>query len=338
MSRLLRLAALVLAWWLPAGAASAHEVRPALLQIVERAPGTYDVTWKQPAVGDLVLRLNPRLSSGALAGPPTAESLSPGFRIRVWRVRGGAPLDGQTVEVEGLAQSLTDVIVRVTTADGRTLDAVIRPSRPSLRLELSGPAGAAVPTYLRLGVEHILGGVDHLLFVLGLLLLIGPGWPLVKAITAFTAAHSVTLALAALGYISFPAATIEALVALSILFLAVELARPPDAPPTLARRQPWLIAFAFGLLHGMAFAGALAHVGLPAQAAPQALFLFNAGVEIGQLGFIGAVLLAGLAVRPIRRRWRGRAPRWAGAAPVYGLGGLSAYWLIERALAAVAVA
>jgi hydrogenase/urease accessory protein HupE len=326
------LAALVL--WTAAGAVWAHEVRPALLQIVETGPGAYDVTWKRPVVGDMALRLVPHLSGGALGTPPAVEQASAGFVVRVWRVRNGPPLDGQTLEVEGLSQSVTDVLVRITTHDGRAVDFILRPASPSVRLDLSPPRGLATPAYLRLGVEHILTGVDHLLFVLGLLLLVGPNWRLVKAVTAFTVAHSITLALASLGYIRFPSATIEALVALSILFVAVELVPRPSREPTLARRHPWLIAFVFGLLHGMAFAGALAQVGLPPNAAPQALLLFNIGVEIGQLSFIAAALAVFALLRRLGQRdWKSAGG--ARAIPAYAIGGLSAYWLIERSLAAI---
>ncbi len=316
-------------------AALAHEVRPALVQIVESGPGDYDVTWKRPVVGDMALRLVPHLSGGALDKPPTGEQAAPGYVSRVWRVRGGTPLDGQTLTVEGLAQSVTDVLVRVTTRDGRAFDFVVRPAEPTLRLNLSPAQGIAVPGYLKLGVAHILTGFDHLLFVFGLMLLIGPNWRLVKAVTAFTAAHSITLGLAALGYIRFPSAAIEALVALSILFVAMELLPSRRNDATLAHRRPWMIAFLFGLLHGMAFAGVLSEIGLPPGAAPQALLLFNVGVELGQLAFIG-LALAGL--RGLAFGWRRlnlAGPAWAAATPAYVIGGLSAYWLIERTIAAV---
>ena len=315
--------------------AQAHEVRPALVQIRETGPTTYEVTWKRPVVGDMALRLVPHLSGGALEKPPTVEQAAPGYVTRVWRVRDGPPLEGQVLEVEGLAQSVTDVIVRVTARDGRTLDHVLKPANPRLTLSLAPAAGVAVPAYLVLGVEHILIGIDHLLFVLGLLLLIGPNWSLVKAVTAFTVAHSITLALAALGYISFPSAAIEALVALSILFVAVELTPARRAAGGLAQRRPWLIAFVFGLLHGMAFAGVLADIGLPPDAAPQALLLFNLGVEIGQLIFIGAVLCLIAAGRWLLQKRQWTAPRWAAHAPAYLIGSLSAYWLIERTVAAI---
>ena len=326
------LAALLVLFGMTAPVA-AHEVRPALVQIVETGVGDYTLTWKRPVVGDMALRLVPHLSSGALEQPATGEQAAPGYMTRVWRVQGGAPLDGQTLRIEGLDQSVTDVLVRVTTRDGRALDRVVRPSKPEVRLDLSPADGIAVPGYLRLGVEHILTGFDHLLFVFGLMLLIGPSWSLIKTITAFTIAHSVTLGLAALGYLRFPSAAIEALVALSILFVAVELARTGE--PTLARRRPWVIALLFGLLHGMAFAGVLADIGLPSGAAPQALLLFNVGVEIGQLIFIAVVLAAWAGWRALTRRTSWTPQTWTATAPAYAIGGLSAYWFIERTLASI---
>jgi hydrogenase/urease accessory protein HupE len=327
--------ALLFAWMLAAGGASAHEVRPALVQIKETGPAAYEITWKRPVVGDLALRLAPRLSGGALKADPVSQQLAPGYITQTWRITSGPPLDGQTLEIDGLAQSVTDVLVRITLTDGTSLDHVIRPSEPRLVLDLTPAQGIAVPGYLRLGVEHILAGIDHLLFVLGLLLLIGPNWRLVKAVTAFTAAHSITLALAALGYITFPSAAIEALVALSILFVALELMPSARARPTLAQRRPWVIAFLFGLLHGMAFAGVLADIGLPPGEAPQALLLFNVGVEVGQLIFIGGVLALMWTWRRLARRFTWRPPAWGALAPAYLIGTLSAYWLIERTFAAI---
>ncbi len=314
-------------------AASAHEVRPALLRITETTPGQYEVLWKQPTVGDMAVRLSPHLSSGFLDRRPTIEETAPGFRIRIWR-GAGPPLDGQTVTIEGLSQSVSETLLQVTAAGGKTLNAVIRPSDPTVTLALSGPGGIAVAGYLRMGVEHILTGFDHLLFVFGLFLLIGANWRLVKAITAFTVAHTITLAAAALGYIQFPSAAIEALVALSIVFVAYELARP-GVTDTVARRRPWLIAFTFGLLHGLAFAGALAEVGLPRDAAPQALLLFNLGVEIGQLTFIATVLVASRLLHRLTSWGSTGVPVWAGLAPAYVIGGLSTYWLIDRTLTAI---
>lgn len=315
------------------GAASAHEIRPALIQITETGPGRYDVVWKQPMVGDMTLHMVPHLSSGVIDRDPSSTASAPGFLVRTWQVRAGPPLDGQTVSIEGLQQTVTDVLLRVTTADGKSINDVIRPGDPSRRLALAAPKGVRIPAYLALGIGHILTGADHLMFVLGLLLLIGPGWRLVKAVSAFTLAHSLTLGLAALGFVRFPSAIIEALVALSIIFVACELVPAPGRPQTLTRRHPWLIAFSFGLMHGLAFAGALAEVGLPAGAELIALLLFNVGVEIGQLLFIGAALGVIAGLRALRGRLGFESADFARLAPAYVIGGFAAFWLIERILA-----
>ena len=327
------IAGLVL-WLIVVGPTVAHEVRPALLQITERGPTDYEILWKQPVVGDMAVRLRPQMSSGVLDAEPNRITSTNAFLIKTWSVTKGAPLDGQKVVVEGLDQTVTDVLLRVATRDGREINAVIRPGEPPLSLSLSPPKGVSVPAYVRLGIEHILTGIDHLMFVLGLMLLIGPNRSLLKAITAFTVAHSVTLALAALGIVHFPSAVIEALVALSILFVACELFPVAGREDTLTRRRPWLIAFIFGLLHGLAFAGALAQIGLPPQATPQALFLFNVGVEIGQLVFIAAAFGVILILRQVRKRLTFDTTTLARLAPAYVIGGFSAYWLIERIVVA----
>ena len=313
---------------------AAHEVRPALLQITQHDGSHYLVVWKQPLVGDLAVRMIPHLSSGALEGSPTSEQVTPGFRVRTWQVNGGAALDGQALRIEGLDQTVTDVLVQVASGDGQEVNSVIRPGAPPLRITLSAPQGVSVPAYLTLGVKHILTGFDHLLFVLGLLLLVGINWRIVKAVSAFTVAHSITLALAALGYVHFPSAVIEALVALSIVFVAYELVPGRDNSSSITRDRPWLIAFFFGLLHGLAFAGVLAQVGLPPESTPLALLLFNVGVEIGQLAFIAAAIGVILLLRIARRQVSSDTAQFARTAPAYVIGGLAAYWFIERVVAA----
>lgn len=340
MTAALRLILVGLAALLIGAPALAHEVRPALLQITQTAADRYEVLWKRPILGEVALRLQPRMSSGWLAAPPREQFAGSGYLVTRWSVRSTAPLDGQIVTIDGLDESITDVLVQVATLDGRETDAVIRPARPELRLDVGRAAAPGAPAYLRLGVAHILGGVDHLMFVFGLLLLVGPNRRLAAAITAFTVAHSLTLGASALGWVTAPAAVIEALVALSIVFVAVELARGPDAGG-LTRRHPWLVAFTFGLLHGFAFAGALAEIGLPAHAAVPALFLFNLGVEIGQLLFVAAALGAMWAVargvRALRHGgWPIRAPALARLAPAYGIGCFATYWFLERLTAAFA--
>lgn len=312
-----------------AGAAFAHEVRPALVQIREAPSGAAEVTWKQPVAGEVAVRLAPRLSGGGLDRPPDSETVTQAYRILVWRLPAGSGLSGQTLSIDGLEMTVTDVLVQAQLRQGE-ISTVLKPSRPRLTLSVDTPTGAAVPAYLRMGVEHILTGFDHLAFVLGLLLLIGLNRGVVKAVTAFTLAHSVTLACAALGWVRVDPAVIEVLVALSIVFVALELVPRPDRPPSLTRRRPWLVALVFGLLHGFAFAGALSQIGLPKDAAPLALFLFNLGVEIGQLVFIAAASLVILGLRRLRARLPFDTTALARLAPAYVIGGLSAFWLIDR--------
>jgi hydrogenase/urease accessory protein HupE len=197
----------------------------------------------------------------------------------------------------------------------------------------SGSLAAAARRYFALGVEHILLGIDHLLFVLGLLLIVRGPWPLIKTITAFTVAHSLTLALAAFGVVTLPPTTIEAAIALSILFLAVEILHGRQGRIGLTHRFPWLVAFAFGLLHGLGFAGALAEVGLPAAEIPIALLFFNLGVEAGQLLFVAAILSLRRATRRLQIGW----PVWAEPLPAYAIGTIASFWFMER-LVAIALA
>lgn len=309
-------------------AANAHEVRPAYLEI-DQSGRSFTITWKQPAMGEMALHLVPHLSNGWLDRPPRDQFAATGYVIKTWAVRDetAQPLAGKTLEIEGLSQTITDVLVRVRVDQGG-FDAIIHPEKPSLRLEFARHDGLPIPAYLALGVEHILTGADHLAFVLGLLLLIGVRWQLLKAITAFTVAHSLTLALAALQIVQVPSAIVEALVALSIVFVAAELAHGNKT--TLTYRFPWIIAFTFGLLHGLAFAGALAEVGLPANAIPLCLFLFNVGVELGQLAFVGAAILVMLA---LQRSWQLLPHRWSptlAKLPTYVIGSFAAFWFIAR--------
>ncbi len=336
MRRLLAIFA-ALAFGLYAAAAQAHEVRPAYLEIHETAPRRFELTWKQPAMGGVALRLVPHLSNGWLSAPPREERITPAYLVRTWQVRATSadPLSGQTLEVAGLERSITDVLVSVRLADGRAFETILKPDHPSAQVAFRAEAsGLAVPAYFRLGVEHILTGVDHLMFVLGLLLLVGIRWRLVKAITAFTLAHSLTLAASAVGLAHPPSAVIEALVALSIVFVAAELVYARRGEGGIAAAHPWLIAFAFGLLHGFAFAGALAEVGLPKDAIPASLLLFNLGVEAGQLLFVGAAILVVLALRPLRRRLPAALDALAPQLPPYAIGAFAAFWFVERTVAA----
>jgi len=313
--------------------ASAHEVRPAYLEITETRPDVVDVVFKRPVWGQKALRLAPRLSGdNPLSRRPDTVDTAATYQIEIWRDvdLGNQGLSGRTIAIDGLERTMTDTLVVVERADGNRVQDLLRPERPSLQIDAGGE-GMPVLAYLSLGIRHILTGYDHLLFVLGLMLLTRGLWDLVRTVTAFTVAHSITLAATALGYFVFSPVKLEILVALSIVFVAVEainLQRGRDSP-TLHR--VWLIAFAFGLLHGSAFAGALAEIGLPQGNIPGALLLFNAGVEVGQLLFIALLSFAGFAIvrfTPVM------AARFS-PAPAYLIGIAACFWLFERIGAAI---
>jgi hydrogenase/urease accessory protein HupE len=313
---------------------SAHEVRPAYLEITEAPSHHVSVLWKQPAQGEVAVRLNPHLSSGWLDATQPELSATPSFVVKRWRdiAPGSATLTGQVLTIEGLESSITDVLVKVTFADGTHLERVVKPKNPSLVVQAGGAKAPRVPAYLSLGIEHILLGFDHLLFVLGLVLLVKGQGRLVRTITAFTLAHSITLTCATLGWVHVQPAVVEAIIALSILFLALELVRAARGDEGITTRRPWLVAFSFGLLHGFGFARALSEVGLPQDDVPLALVLFNSGVEIGQLLFVAGVLSL-LALVP---RLHLRFPIPSRVAPAYAIGVCAAYWLIERLVAIAA--
>jgi hypothetical protein len=306
--------------------AVAHELRPALLELRETAPEAWEVHWRVPARGELRLALHLRLPEPCAETAPHRASVVEAMYVERWSVRCPGGLAGREVAIDGLASTLTDVLVRVAHADGRTQTLRVAPSRPAFAVEAAPEAWQVGRTYLGLGVEHILFGADHLLFVLLLLLLADGTRRLVVTITAFTLAHSLTLAAATLGLVHVPSRPVDAVIALSIAFAAAEVVHARSGRPGLAQRRPWLIAFGFGLLHGIGFAGALSAAGLPADAIPLALLFFNLGVEAGQLVFIAAALaaLAVLARLPLG------AAAWAWRAPVYGVGAVAAYWTLDR--------
>jgi hypothetical protein len=329
--RRLVVAMLVLSTWVVAGA---HSFEPALLALREVGGGLYDVVWKSPTprgAADPIGGLTPVLPAHCRtvsdveddAGAEVVET------ARFFRVDcGPAGLAGARLEVLGLPGSHIDVLVRVTWADGRVALGTLRSGEESLVLPgvAGGEAVAGVfARYVRLGVVHIAEGIDHLLFVLVLVLLVDRTRALVATITAFTLAHTLTLALAVLGIVAVPPAPVEAAIALSIILVAAEVARGPSDAPSLARRRPWLIAFAFGLLHGLGFAGALREIGVPRDGVALALVGFNVGVELGQLGFV--VLL--LPVRALLRR----APVVVQRVPAYAVGTLAVVWTLERVAA-----
>jgi hydrogenase/urease accessory protein HupE len=318
-------------WLAAASVGQAHEARPAYLEVNETAPGRYDVLWRTPVLAGKRLPLVLKFPESCRdVVEPAQQELNDSWIERRVIDAGAAELTGQRIEFLGLQASITDVLVRVTRRDGGTSTTLVRPARPWVEIAAVPGAFAVAGAFLVHGVEHILLGFDHLLFVFGLLLLVRGGWRLVKTVTAFTLAHSITLALAALDLVHLPGPPVEATIALSILLLAVEIARVNRGQPSLTLRWPWVVAFCFGLLHGFGFAGALSEIGLPQSDLPVALFTFNLGVEIGQLVFVGAVLAARALL--LRCRLPEFAIRSAQPAASYTLGTLAAFWFFERLL------
>jgi hypothetical protein len=321
---------------------SAHEVRPAYLELHQTGTDSYDVLWKVPARGDnMRLGIYVEFPSGTTKVTTPRTSFANEASIERWRVKRPGGLTGSEVHITGLEATMTDVLLRIENLNGTTQVTRVTPSSPSFVVAAAPSALDVSRTYLVLGVEHILFGVDHLLFVLALLILV-KGWrKLVGTITAFTIAHSITLAAATLGFVHVPGKPVEATIALSIVFVACEIVHRRQGRFGLTETWPWVIAFSFGLLHGLGFASALREVGLPQNAIPLALVFFNVGVELGQLLFIGFVMaVIAIAVYAAGKFNRSNvAPQsgfaWCENISAYAIGGIAAFWLIERTLSFV---
>jgi hydrogenase/urease accessory protein HupE len=302
----------------------AHEVRPGYLRIQQQADSRYDMLWRVPARGDLRLGIYVRMPPACETGAEPLSWLEGGTYVERWSVVCPGGLAGQPVTIDGLSSTVIDVLARYERLDGTTQIARLTPAAPSFELTEAESLSQVAKTYGVLGIEHILLGFDHLLFVLALLLLVPNLRMLFWTITAFTLAHSLTLAAATLGWAAVPQKPVEAVIALSILFVAMEIVHWKQGRPGITRQWPWVVSFSFGLLHGFGFAGALSEIGLPEHAIPMALLFFNLGVEAGQLIFIAAVLAAWALLR--RVEW----PGWVWRVPVYSIGSLAAFWTIER--------
>ncbi len=326
------LALAALAMWL-GDSARAHEFDPGYLSLTESAAGVFEVQWKVSISGGLYEVLVPRLPAECVVDQQLRTYVVLDAQIQNTALTCAGGLANLTIAIGGLPATMTDVLLRIEYLDGTSFVRRLTPNNPSTIVPEQPSAWDVAATYLFLGVEHILLGIDHLLFVLALLLLIKGVRRLVVAVTAFTVAHSITLAAATLGWMAVPGAPVEATIALSILFLASQLGRTPVEAGTgstdaadLTTRFPWIVAFSFGLLHGFGFAGALAEVGLPEHAIPMALLFFNVGVEIGHLLIIAVVLASGWIIR----RATVTVPRWWMRAVAYGIGSLAAFWVFER--------
>jgi hydrogenase/urease accessory protein HupE len=325
--RLLRIAITLAALLWPI-ASLAHEARPAYLDVREDRPGEFSVLWKTPMRGEMRLALAPAFAGPVEAVTPVATRITGDAAVQTWRLRTNG-LRGQTLRITGLDATLTDALVRIAFADGSTWVQRLTPQQPGVVIPIRQSAWGVAGTYLGLGIEHILFGIDHLLFVLALLLLTTGTWRLVKTVTAFTVAHSITLGPATLGLVHVPSKPVEAVIALSIVFVASEIVQARRGRQGLAARMPWIVAFTFGLLHGFGFAGALSEVGLPQGHIPVALLFFNLGVEVGQLLFIAGVLMLAAGIRRLQIEW----PRCAELVPPYAIGGLASFWMIQRVAA-----
>ena len=305
----------------------AHEARPAYLELKETAPGQFSILWRTPVLAGMRLPLALRLPEDVRnVKPPTIEELADSLVERRWIDAGPNGLAGKRIDIAGLQLTITDALIRVELLDGRTMQLIARPSQPWVEIAAAQSRWEVGGTYVVEGIRHILFGADHLLFVLGLLLIVGSGWMLVKTVTAFTVAHSITLAVATLGYASAATLPLNAAIALSILFLGPEIVRVWRGETSFTIRHPWVVAFAFGLLHGFGFASAMTSAGLPRQDLPLALLSFNVGVEVGQLGFVALILAMARSFRVLEVRW----PRWVQALPGYTVGTLGAFWTIQR--------
>jgi hydrogenase/urease accessory protein HupE len=323
------LAGLLAALIVPIPLAQAHEVRPAYLQIDEVGPGRYQLLWRTPVLAGMrlpvVLRLPDEIHDVV---EPAAQELSDSIVERRVFDAGTQGLAGRRIEFVGLQATVTDVLVRVQMLDGTHSTTLARPSQPWVDIATSQGALAVAGAYLSHGIEHILFGFDHLLFVLGLILIVRNTRMLLLTVTGFTVAHSITLSLATLGVLHVPGPPVEACIALSILLLASEILRRQRGEPSLTATRPWAVAFAFGLLHGLGFASALIDIGLPHGDIPLALLTFNIGVEIGQLVFIACVL--GVLACAKRFALPSMVERHALAVVTYAIGSVAAFWFIER--------
>ena len=318
---------LALLLWTLAGPANADVFRPAYLELREIGNDHYDVLWKVPAQSETMrLSLQVRFPNGTEALGKPRSAFAGDAVVERWQIRRRGGLVGQTIRIEGKAVGLSDVIARVERSDGTSQVERLTLARPEFTVEAPAGTGEIAWSYLALGIEHILGGTDHLLFVLALLLIVRGGKRIVATVTAFTVAHSITLVAATMGWVHVPGPPVEAIIALSIVFVAAEVVHGLRGKPGLTARAPWVVAFTFGLLHGLGFAGALAEVGLPQKAIPVALLMFNVGVEIGQLLFVGSVLL----LIALARKLRLPMPHWAEYAMPYAIGTIAMFWVIER--------
>ncbi len=324
-----RLALVIVVFLAALRASSAHEVRPAYLELRQTGAETFSVLWKVPGLRDeLRLSLYVSLPSDTTTIGAARSTFVNNAFIERWQIERKNGLAGARIGVSGLDATMTDALVRVQRLDGTVQVTRLTPAAPAFIVEASPTSMEIGATYLKLGVEHILTGYDHLLFLLALIVVVGAVRRAVATVTAFTVAHSITLVGAALGALHLPQPPVEAAIALSIVLVAAEAARMQGGKVSLTARYPWLVAFVFGLLHGFGFAGGLLEIGLPQTDVPLALFTFNLGVEIGQLVFVTGVFAA--LTLASRAKWIAPGATASRISIGYGVGALATFWVIDR--------
>ncbi len=310
-------------------AAHADELRPGFVEFSQRDAQNWRLVWKAPMRSGVTPATQPVLPAGcSLTGEPVRAAAALAV-VTTFEVRCTGDVAGKAIGLSSFAASQTDVLVRVAPL-GRAVQAMrLTADAPMAVIEAKPDRLQVAKTYFVTGIDHILFGYDHLLFVVALVFLLSGLWTVAKAVTAFTIAHSITLIGTTLGFLGLPQRPVESVIALSILFLAVEIVKKNPGQPRLSERIPWVVAFGFGLLHGFGFAGALNEIGLPESDVPTALLTFNLGVEAGQL----AIVLATAAMLALLRRFAAGLAPVAIRAATYGIGTISAYWFIERTFA-----
>jgi hydrogenase/urease accessory protein HupE len=307
-----------------------HALQPGYLEIRLLEDELYAVVWKTPEIKSRPMEISALLPEGCAVRTPSESIWDGGAYVARWTTHCAGGLEGGVIRIDGLDRTRTDVLVRFDFASGATESRRLTPGDSSFAVPSRPSRLEVVRTYLVLGFEHILGGVDHLMFVLALMILVQGTRRLIVTVTAFTLAHSLTLAGATLGLVHMPGPPIEASIALSIVFIASEIMHSRQGRMGLTERYPWIVAFVFGLLHGFGFAGALAQIGLPQASIPMALLFFNVGVELGQLFFIACVIAVVALARQRMRNVDLAGLRWVRAVPPYVIGSLAAFWTIQR--------
>ena len=308
----------------------AHELSTGFLLVNQTSEVEYVITWKTPLITDKMELTRPQFPADC-AGTPGLSKSEQG--LLEWKVTCKQPLADRSVRLPAMNAGLSELLVQVKLHDSKLNSQRLVAGQDRFKVSAGPGTVGTMKNYLVLGIEHILLGMDHLMFVLLLIVFVDGLWALVKTVTAFTVAHSITLAAASLGYVNVPAAPVESIIALSILFLATELARKHHLNPdqaTLSMKYPWLVVFVFGLLHGLGFAGALSEVGLPENYFVMALLFFNVGIEIGQLLFIASVIIVGRSIHSLLAK---RVEAQWEMVMVYAVGGISSYWFIDRVTA-----